>query len=68
MFYKAAKDGVGDAGHRRKHGRRSDLDIANGEARGDAGVLGHGVIDWVVPAFLLEGVALFHIKKKKRCR
>ena len=26
---KAAEDGVGDAGHRREHGRQSDLDPAN---------------------------------------
>ena len=56
----AAEDGVGDAGHGGENGRRGDLYIADGEAGGDARVLGHGVLGGRVPAFLLEGVALFH--------
>ncbi len=34
---------------------------ADGEAGGDAGVLGHRVLGGRVPAFLLEGVALLHL-------
>ena len=56
----AAEDGVGDAGHRGEDSGGSDLYVADGEARRDARVLGHGVIDWIIPAFLLEGIAFFH--------
>jgi hypothetical protein len=28
-------------------------------------VLGHGVLGWIVPALLLEGVALLHKENKK---
>ena len=56
----AAEDRVGHSGHGRKHGRGRDPHIADGERGGDAGVLGHGVVGWVVPVLLLEGVVLLH--------
>jgi DNA replication protein DnaC len=54
----AAEDGVGDAGHGGEHGRGRDAHVADGEAGGDAGVLGHRVLGGRVPLLLLEGVAL----------
>ena len=45
----AAKDGVGDPGHRREHCRRGDRHSANVEGRRDARMLWHGVFARVVP-------------------
>ena len=56
----AAEDGVGDTGHGSEDGGRRDAHIADGEAGGDAAVLGHRVLGGRVPLLLLEGVALLH--------
>ncbi len=50
VFDEAAEDRVGDAGHGGEHGRRGDRYVADGEARRDAGVLGHGVLERVSPS------------------
>ncbi len=56
VFDEAAEDGVGNAGHGGEDGGGSDEDVADGEGCGDAGLLGHGVDERVVPV-LLHGVA-----------
>jgi hypothetical protein len=55
-----SKDRICYPSHGRKYRRRSDFYVADGEARRHAGVLGHRVLGWIVPAFLLEGVTLLH--------
>ena len=56
-----AEDGVCDAGHGREDCSRGYANVANGEAGGDAAVLGHRVRGGRVPLLLLEGVALLHL-------
>ena len=51
----AAEDGVGDAGHGGEHGRGRDADVADGEAGGHAGVLGHGVLERASPTSSARG-------------
>ncbi len=48
----AAKDGVGNAGHGREHGRRRNVHVADGERRRHARLGGHGVLDRVVEVLL----------------
>jgi len=60
VFDEAAEDGVCDAGHGREDGGGRDADTADGEAGGDARVLGHRVIGGPRPSASARGVALLH--------